>query len=95
MTGAIELINKKTETVELEVHRSLMGIADSVDSGGSFEQKSLSDEWFAPDRPGWWSWWNWPSWWQHWNGTARASWKLTLKPGEKATLNANWHYFWR
>jgi hypothetical protein len=95
MTGGLELINKKQEAVELEVHRSLMGLADSVDCGGTFEQKSLSDEWFAPDRPSWWSWWNWPSWWQHWNGTARATWKLTLKPGEKATLNANWHYFWR
>jgi len=95
MTGALELINKKSETVELEVHRSFMGLADSVDNGGTFEQKSLSDEWFSPDRPSWWSWWNWPSWWQHWNGTARATWKLTLKAGDKASLNANWHYFWR
>lgn len=95
MSGGIELINKKNQAVDVEVRRSLMGLVDSADNGGTTEQKSLSEMWFSADRPVWWSWWNWPYWWQHWNGIARATWKVHLEPGAKLTLTATWHYFWR
>ncbi len=95
MTGTIELVNRKKEAIDLEVRRSVLGLVDAVDSGGTFEQKSLSEAWFSSDRPSWWSWWSWPYWFQHWNGIGRIEWAVHLEPGATATLGASWHYFWR
>lgn len=94
MAGAYELSNKKREAVELEVHCTVLGLADTVGGGGKFEQLSSAEWWSDARRPEWWSWWSWPYWWYHWNGVARFEWKLRLEPGAQATLGATWHYYW-
>jgi hypothetical protein len=95
MTGGIELVNHKQETLELEVRRVVLGTVDSADHSGEPEQTSLFEAQTWRGMPPWWSWWSWPYWWHHFNGIGQIRWKLTLKPGETATLKADWHYFWR
>ena len=94
MQGAIALTNKKREAVEVEVRRSVLGLAGEADSGGVAVQQSLAELWTDTPRPEWWSWWNFPYWWYHWNGLARFEWKLRLEPGATVKLGATWHYYW-
>ncbi|TAJ23554.1 MAG: hypothetical protein EPO68_02800 [Planctomycetota bacterium] len=94
MAGELKISNKKKEAVELEVRRTVLGLADSVEAGGEFVQISPADWWADERRPEWWSWWNWPYWWYHWNGVARFEWKVRLEAGAETALAASWHYYW-
>jgi RNase P/RNase MRP subunit p29 len=94
MRGELTISNKKKEPVELEVRRTVLGLADSVEAAGTSVQVSPADWWADERRPVWWSWWNWPYWWYHWNGVARFEWKVRLEPGESKSLGASWHYYW-
>jgi hypothetical protein len=92
---SLEISNEKGEPIEVEVRRSVLGLVDEVGQEGKLEQGSLSELWDLRELPEWWSWYGWPTWWLRWNGIGRFTWTARLGPGEKTTLTAKWHYFWR
>lgn len=93
MQGTIKLTNYRDKDIELEVVRTVMGAADSVEADGTIRRPSAWDEDFI-GRPHWWSWYSWPYWWTHMNSFSRFEWKQTLKAGEGVELSYKWHYFW-
>lgn len=93
--GTINLTNAKSVPVEVEVTRRVLGVVDEVDNDGKSAQLDLVHAWGSTARPKWWSWWSWPHWWFHHNGFGECRWNVTLKPGQKVELGANWHYLWR
>lgn len=93
MQGTISLTNYRDKDIELEVVRSVMGVADSAASDGTITRPSAWDEDFV-GRPHWWNWYSWPYWWTHMNSFSRIEWKQTLKAGERVELSYQWHYFW-
>ena len=97
LDGTIKLTNHRTETVELEVGRSVLGQIDSASHDGIIRQLPRHERsWHILDNsPFWWSWYDWPYWWYHFNSIGRASWKIELKTDESIELKYKWHYFWR
>lgn len=97
LTGNIRLTNHRTETVYLEIRRSILGNLDSASNDGLIEQLGRHEGgWMtAEGLPFWWRWYNWPNWWYHFNGIGRITWKLDLKPKKTINLEYKWHYFWR
>ena len=95
LEGTISLHNSKSEPVELEVVRRVMGRIDEVGGGGESVQLDLLRAWADTPRPRWWGWWSWPWWWYQHNGFGECRWKVQLAPDERAELQANWHYYWR
>jgi hypothetical protein len=97
LTGTISLTNHRSDTVSLEIRRSVLGHIDSVSSKGSIEHLGRHEGgWMDPtSRPFWWGWYNWPYWWYHFNAVGRVTWECELKPGKEIELQYSWHYFWR
>jgi hypothetical protein len=95
LAGTIELQNRKSGPIEVEVTRRILGLYDEVGQGGELRQLDASRLWDDVERPIWWSWWNWPWWWFHHNGFGEAKWLVQLEPGKQVKLDASWHYFWR
>jgi hypothetical protein len=98
LTGKISLTSHRAQATELEVTRSLLGMADSADHEGKLEKLNVfenGDFSGAGDSPYWWNWYGWPSWWSYFNGIARITWKLKLDPKQSVDLGYEWHYFWR
>ena len=97
LTGTISITNNRTDTIELEIRRSVLGNIDSAGSEGEITHLGRHEgEWMSPDGfPFWWGWYNWPYWWYHFNAIGQVNWELKLKPGEKIELEYQWHYFWR
>lgn len=95
MAGMLELRNSKSEAVEVEVRRRVLGLADDVGQGGEKVQLDLVAAWNETDRPAWWAWWNWPNWWFRRNGFAEYRWTVKLDAGATAKLECKWHYFWQ
>ena len=97
LTGTIHLTNRRTDTVNLEIRRSILGHADSASHEGVIEHLGRHEGgWMDPNSlPFWWSWYNWPYWWYHFNAVGRITWKCQLKPEETSELEYQWHYFWR
>jgi hypothetical protein len=97
LTGEIRLTNHRTDTIELEVRRSVLGNIDEATDGGKIEQLGWHEGgWFNADgAPFWWGWYSWPYWWYHFNSLGRVTWDLEIKPGESRKLEYTWHYFWR
>lgn len=95
VAGSIELANKKTVPVEIEVTRRALGLGDDVAQGGSKKQLDLVQAWHGGPAPGWWGWWSWPYWWFQHNGFTEFRWTVKLEPGASTKLEAGWHYFWR
>ena len=97
LTGTISITNNRTDTIELEVRRSVLGNIDSAGSKGEITHLGRHEgQWFSPDGfPFWWGWYNWPYWWYHFNAIGQVRWELKLKPGENTELEYQWHYFWR
>ncbi|HSG71297.1 MAG TPA: hypothetical protein VLA12_12830, partial [Planctomycetaceae bacterium] len=93
MQGTIKLTNYRDKDIELEVVRTVMGAADSVEADGTIRRPSAWDEDFI-GRPHWWGWYSWPYWWTHMNSFSRFEWNQTLKAGERIELSYKWHYFW-
>ncbi|HUG19347.1 MAG TPA: hypothetical protein VMM56_10240 [Planctomycetaceae bacterium] len=93
MQGTIKLTNYRDKDIELEVVRTVMGAADSVEADGTIRRPSAWDEDFI-GRPHWWGWYSWPYWWTHMNSFSRFEWNQTLKAGEGIELSYKWHYFW-
>jgi len=98
LTGTIRLTNHRTEAVDLEIRRSVLGHIDDASNGGVIEHMGRQEgEWMAlgGELPFWWHWYNWPYWWYHFNAVGRITWECQLKPGDTIELEYNWHYFWR
>jgi len=95
LAGTIELHNAKSEAVEVEVIRRLLGHVDEVSNDGEMAQLDLVRAWANAPRPQWWGWWSWPSWWYHHNGFGECRWTVKLEPNERVELSAKWHYYWR
>jgi hypothetical protein len=97
LTGTIQLTNRRTETVDLEIQRSILGHIDSATHKGLIEHLGRHEgEWMTSDSsPFWWRWYNWPYWWYHFNAVGRVTWKYELEPGKSVELQYKWHYFWR
>ena len=95
--GEILLTNFQNKPVEIEVRRSVLGIADTADQDGKIVRSTVFDraEREAAGYPAWWNWYTWPTWWHHFNGLHEVRWKLTLEPGKCEHLKYTWHYFWR
>jgi hypothetical protein len=97
LTGTITLTNRRSDTVSLEVRRSILGQIDSASHEGSIEHLGRHEGgWMDPNSlPFWWSWYNWPYWWYHFNAVSRVRWECELEPGKTIELEYKWHYFWR
>ena len=97
LTGTIHLTNHRSDTVHLEIRRSVLGHIDSASHAGSIKHLGRHESgWMAPNSlPFWWSWYNWPYWWYHFNAVGRVTWKCELNPEEIIELEYQWHYFWR
>ncbi len=97
LTGTISLTNNRTDTIDLEVRRSVLGNIDSAGGEGDITHLGRHEGgWIATDGfPFWWGWYNWPYWWYHFNAIGQVNWELKLKPGQKIELEYQWHYFWR
>jgi hypothetical protein len=97
LTGTIHLTNRRSDTVNLEIHRSVLGNIDSAGHEGSIAHLGRHEGgWMDPNSlPFWWGWYNWPYWWYHFNAVGRVTWECELKPGKSIDLEYQWHYFWR
>jgi len=97
LSGTINLTNRCSDTVKLEIRRSVLGHIDSAGHDGSIEHMGRHEGgWMDPSsRPFWWGWYNWPYWWYHFNAVGRVEWECELKPGKSIELEYKWHYFWR
>jgi hypothetical protein len=97
LTGTIHLTNRRTETVDLEIRRSVLGHIDSANHKGEIEHLGRHEgEWMTSNGlPFWWHWYNWPHWWYHFNAVGRVTWKYELETSKSVELEYNWHYFWR
>ena len=97
LNGTIHLTNRRSDTVNLEIRRSVLGHIDSANHEGIIEHLGRHEGgWMNPNSlPFWWSWYNWPYWWYHFNAVGRVTWKCQLKPEETVDLEYQWHYFWR
>lgn len=97
LSGTIHLTNRRSDTVTLEIRRSILGHVDSAGHEGLIEHLGRHESgWMAPNSlPFWWGWYNWPHWWYHFNAVGRVTWECELKPGNSIDLEYKWHYFWR
>jgi len=97
LTGTITLTNRRSDTVSLEIRRSILGQIDSASHEGTIEHLGRHEGgWMNPgSQPFWWGWYNWPYWWYHFNAVGRVTWECELKSGDTIDLEYNWHYFWR
>jgi hypothetical protein len=97
LTGTISLTNRRSDTVSLEIRRSILGQIDSASHEGSIEHLGRHEGgWMDPNSlPFWWGWYNWPYWWYHFNAVGRVSWECEIEPGKSIELEYKWHYFWR
>ena len=93
--GSIEVRNNKTDAVELEISRNVMGLVSSVGQGGTQTQKDLAAMWGEMRVTTWWSWFSWSSWWFRFNGFGEFRWTVQIPAGSSTTLDAAWHYYWR
>jgi hypothetical protein len=100
LSGVLKLTNYRTEAVDLEVTRYVLGNMGEADHDGKASMVNVfEDGQYAPGgtTPYWWGWYNWPYWWGHFNGVGKIEWKLKLEPGaDKAVeLKYTWNYYWR
>ena len=95
MSGTIKLTNFKSEAVDLEVTRNVLGHAGTATAGGKAEMLNWFEEGgtTVDSRPHWWNWYSWPNWWTRLNGLGRFTWSLKLEPGKSIDLGYTWHYF--
>ncbi len=97
LDGVITITNRKSEEVNLEVCRSVLGHMDETTHDGRIEQLAgFNTVWMVDyGRPFWWDWYSWPYWWHHFNGFGRVTWECSLEPSKDIELEYHWHYFWR
>jgi hypothetical protein len=95
LNGSIAITNRRGEAVDIEVTRSILGLADAAGQAGKVEMVNAYEEGAAVTRPVWWAWYGWPGWWGAVNGVGQFTWKTKVEAGKKVTLTYKWHYFWR
>jgi hypothetical protein len=98
LAGKITLTNYKSQAIELEVTRHVLGNVLTADHGGAVVKINAFEDgryMGAGSYPPWWGWYSWPSWWHQLNGVGRISWKITLEPSKSIDLGYTWQYFWR
>jgi len=86
--------NFKDREVRLVVRRKLVGTVNKATADGKIMSLNAQEE--APvdaDGYGWWYWWGWPWWWMAANPFSEVTWEATLKKGEAASFECDWHYF--
>lgn len=95
LEGVISLANHRTEAVEIEVVRNVLGnVGEATNDGKAERVNVLEDDGSVVVRPVWWGWYSWPSWWYHFNGIGRIAWKVKLEPGKNIDLGYTWHYYY-
>jgi len=97
LAGTVELANFRSQPIEVEVVRYVLGNVGEAGQEGKAEMINFledTDHAAAPQPP-WWGWYSWPAWWFHFNGVGKVSWKVKLDPGKPTTLDYAWHYYWR
>mgnify|MGYP006285750921 CR=1 FL=1 len=97
LEGTVTINNRRSDSVKLEVRRSILGHLEEVNHDGHIEQLGGHDTIWMADygRPFWWDWYRWPYWWHHLNGFGRVTWQCGLAPAESIELKYQWNYFWR
>lgn len=81
--GIITLTNYRSNTVDVEVSRSILGNLDSADNDGKIIKGIMSNRH------------NWPNWWYYFNSAGKVKWRIKLDAGKNIKLGYGWHYFWR
>lgn len=94
--GSITITNRRSDAIELEVRRSVLGSLDKADHDGRIQQLAGNDgTWLTQfGTPFWWGWYSWPYWWHHVNGFGRVTWTYKLESSQSVELKYEWHYFW-
>jgi hypothetical protein len=98
LAGTIHLCSHKSQPVEVEVTRNVLGNVGEADHGGAAQMVNVFEDDGASSAsryPAWWGWYNWGDWWHHFNGIGRITWKVTLEPTKSVDLGYSWHYYWR
>jgi hypothetical protein len=95
LNGRITITNRRGQPVDIEVTRSILGLADGAGQAGKSEMVNAYEEGQAVTRPVWWGWYGWPGWWGAVNGVGQFTWKTRVETGKAVTLTYRWHYFWR
>ncbi len=95
LNGSITITNRRGQPVDIEVTRSILGLADAAGQAGKAEMVNAYEEGAAVARPVWWGWYGWPGWWGAVNGVGQFTWKTKVETGKTLTLTYKWHYFWR
>ena len=94
LKGSVVLTNHRAEPLNLEVTRKVLGNVDTASEGGVITKLNRLEE-GAEGLPPWWSWYAWPYWWNRFNGMGSITWKTTLEPGKRVTMDYTWNYLWR
>jgi hypothetical protein len=97
LRGRLRLANYRREPIRLEASRYLLGVIDSVSGEGRSTNGNVFDDGLMLEAMGsatWWMRFSWPWWWASLNGLGRASWEVSLEPGQTVELEYTWHYFW-
>jgi hypothetical protein len=98
LDGEVELTNYRSQPVNLEINRYVLGNVDSANTNGKVEKLNVFEEGkprMMEGTPLWWTWYSWPEWWSYFNGMSRIKWNVKLDPGKSIKLGYTWHYFWR
>ena len=95
LAGNIAITNRRDQSVDIEVKRSVLGHADTAGQSGKVAMVNAYEEGGAGALPPWWGWYGWPGWWGAVNGTGQFSWKSKVEAGKSLALTYTWHYFWR
>jgi hypothetical protein len=98
LEGALTLTNYRSQSVEVEVTRSVLGNAAKANHDGvisSINVFEADESTVRNEQPYWWGWYSWPYWWNHFNGIGRIVWKVKIESGKSVDLNYAWNYFWR
>ena len=95
LQGNIAITNRRNQSVDIEVKRSVLGHAETAGQMGKVEMVNAYEEGGAVTQPPWWGWYGWPSWWGAVNGVGQFTWKTRVEPGKQLALTYKWHYFWR
>jgi hypothetical protein len=101
--GVVSLCNHRSQPVEIEVTRYVLGQPGAADHDAKVERVNAFEDggFIGVPRGGfgrphsWWYWYNWPHWWHRFNGAAKFSWTLKLDPGQSVDLKYEWYYYWR
>jgi hypothetical protein len=94
MQGIVRLSNYRSEEIDVEVVRTVMGSVNTAEADGKLRRPGAWSAELLTHRPAWWGWYSWPYWWTHMNSINRIEWKHKLAAGKTLELPYTWHYYW-